>query len=571
MTLISAHRCGAGAEHALENTREAIVLATRLDAEFVEFDVQRTADGVFVLFHDDHIEIDGKNRRLDALTVEQLAAATPQFVRYDEALQILAAAGKRAHIDLKFVSPDGDYDVPSSTYEVEATAIAIDTIGPDAMIITSLEDRTVRAIRRWIEPVYPDLLVGLSLGRDMSGRRAGERLRTRYAELFPRTRIKDCDANLVVANKTLARLTLARFAAKRALPLLVWTVDEPDELRRWIRDPRTWLVTTNYPRRALEIRDAADGRGRITRRAALRLSSVGWRRGGPRRIGGRAAVVGVSQRGTVAIERPTAIGGEHREEQGEAHQRPAKAERKPEFRGIRHQRSEVSEADGHPAAEHAQTHEGQSHAGRGVEGPTRRHQRNPGQEHDPGDRGIGEFIGREAVSGTQEVDGEIPPGPGQHPGADGHEAERDLCAVRHAGSVGKRVVTIAMPATTKAVYLTATARGNSGRECSRSAISAASSRARCAARSAAICAMASAARVARSCVMARVLPAESGLAQKRGRPHSPVAQSVCAPSSPFERATSVRRVTTTSTSPRLRPFCSAVTTARRPPVASSGE
>ncbi|MDO9356099.1 MAG: glycerophosphodiester phosphodiesterase [Solirubrobacteraceae bacterium] len=255
MSLISAHRCGAQADRTLENTREALELAVRLEVEYVEFDVQRCIDGTFVLYHDDHVEIDGTGRRLDTLTFEALSGATSQLVRYDEALRILADGGKRAHIDLKFVSPDGVYADPAATYEVEATALALDTMGAGAFIITSLEDRTVFAIRRWAKDAYPDLLVGLSLGRDMTGRRRSELWRTRYNELFPRTRIKACDANLVVANKTLARLTLAGFAKRERLPLLVWTVDEAPELGRWIDDPRTWMVTTNFPGLAAQLRE----------------------------------------------------------------------------------------------------------------------------------------------------------------------------------------------------------------------------------------------------------------------------------------------------------------------------
>ncbi len=265
MTLLSAHRCGAETDRTLENTREAIELATYLGAEFIEFDVQRCADGVFVLFHDDHVEIDGELVRLADLPFARLAEATHQFIRYDDALAILAARGKHAHIDLKFVSPDELYADPSSTYEVVAARLAVEIMGADQIIITSLEDASVRAIRAWARERYPHLLVGLSLGRDLTGRRRQEVIHTRLRELFPRTRIRESGANLVVANKQLARWTLARFAAKRRLPLLVWTVDNPKELERWIRDPRTWLVTTNYPARALRIREE-----RRSRRPGLR-------------------------------------------------------------------------------------------------------------------------------------------------------------------------------------------------------------------------------------------------------------------------------------------------------------
>ena len=61
-------------------------------------------------------------------------------------------------------------------------------------------------------------------------------------------------ANLVVAHKLVARLTLKAYARKHGLPLLVWTVDRPEELELWMNDPDVWMVTTNYPERAFAAR-----------------------------------------------------------------------------------------------------------------------------------------------------------------------------------------------------------------------------------------------------------------------------------------------------------------------------
>ena len=57
-----------------------------------------------------------------------------------------------------------------------------------------------------------------------------------------------------MANHWLALASLARFARRAGLPLVVWTVDHPVLLRYWMRPGRAWLVTTNRPERALAIR-----------------------------------------------------------------------------------------------------------------------------------------------------------------------------------------------------------------------------------------------------------------------------------------------------------------------------
>jgi glycerophosphoryl diester phosphodiesterase len=137
---------------------------------------------------------------------------------------------------------------------VELVEHVLSIMGPQNVLVTTLEDESVRAIRAWSRMNCPDLLVGLSLGRDGAGLGNRELLATRLGELFPARRIEACDANLVACHKTIAKLRGAAWAARRGLPILVWTVDDPGELRTWLLDGRAWMITTNYPREAAELR-----------------------------------------------------------------------------------------------------------------------------------------------------------------------------------------------------------------------------------------------------------------------------------------------------------------------------
>lgn len=239
--LVSAHRCGAGRERSLENTQRAVDRALDIDAEYVEFDVQRCGDGTLVLHHDDSVRINGQRLRLETLTyAEAKRADGDQLLRYERVLQQLQYR-KRAHIDLKFTSPADRYARPETTYEVAAVKAAIDALGVENLIVTSMEDCSVKAIRQWAcAHGYPHLLVGLSLG----------------SEFFPASRYRACGANLVVANHRLARLSAARFARRANLPLLVWTVDDRLSLRYWLKPGRAWMLTTNHPVTALDMRAA---------------------------------------------------------------------------------------------------------------------------------------------------------------------------------------------------------------------------------------------------------------------------------------------------------------------------
>lgn len=253
--MISAHRCGAGQRIDLENTRTALSCALDLDVEFIEFDVQRCADGICVLCHDDVILIGDELRPLASTPFVAFAAHANQYLCYDEVLTALAKAGKRAHIDLKFTSPLEAYADPETTYEVQAVRQAVEIMGASQIIVTSLDDRSVRAVRDWARKTGVDLLVGLSIGRSLTGLTPLRAARQVLSEVFPARRYRRADANLVVAQWRLARLSSARFARRRRLPLLVWTVDDPAELRYWLKPGRAWLVTTNEPSRALHLRE----------------------------------------------------------------------------------------------------------------------------------------------------------------------------------------------------------------------------------------------------------------------------------------------------------------------------
>lgn len=254
--LVSAHRCGAGTDRTRENSRAALDEAVGLGVEYVEFDVQRLACGSLVLLHDDEVEVAGRRVPLDRLTLAELRRIHPDVLGYDEVLRALAGRA-RAHVDLKFTSPPAAYAVPSATHEVAAARRAVELLGADAVVVTTLEDDSVRAVRDWADAEGLDLLVGLSLGRSVRGLPVVRQVRTRWSELRPHLRLTGSRANLVVAKHTLARLGVAAYARRRGLPLLVWTVDTERSLRYWMRPGRAWLVTSNEPALALRVRDRA--------------------------------------------------------------------------------------------------------------------------------------------------------------------------------------------------------------------------------------------------------------------------------------------------------------------------
>jgi glycerophosphoryl diester phosphodiesterase len=240
MALVSAHRGGTGSDRSAQNTLAAFEAAIAMGCDYVEFDVRLTSDGRAVIFHDDELESEAGVRSIARHRFDDFTDVP--LVDLDAVLTLIRGRVK-AHVDLKV---RGD--------EVALVEQIVDTLGTDHVIITTAEDSSVRQVRRWAREHAPDLLVGLSSSaRSASGNWFVRKL-VQVESAFPRLRVRLSGANLVVAHKLVARLTLKAYARRRGLPLLVWTVDEPHELARWMNDPEVWLVATNYPERAFAAR-----------------------------------------------------------------------------------------------------------------------------------------------------------------------------------------------------------------------------------------------------------------------------------------------------------------------------
>lgn len=225
--LISAHRCGAGDDPEAENTLHALAASLELGVDYVEFDVRRRSDGSLVIQHD-HDE----------------AADVPTYE------QMLRAIGDKAgaHIDLKFGTPDG-------SVEVDAIRLAHMVMsGP--IIATSGRRTTCRALREWrdAEGISVDeIRIGYSIGSGVRGLKWRQKYRHIRGELFPVERVAFSKADVLVAQHVLAAATLRRLARRLDMQLLVWTVDDAPLLRWWTTPGMAWMITTNYPARALAI------------------------------------------------------------------------------------------------------------------------------------------------------------------------------------------------------------------------------------------------------------------------------------------------------------------------------
>ena len=238
---VSAHR--GGTEHAAPATWEAYEDALASGAEYVECDVRRTADGVFVVHHDPRVGHTGPP--LSTLTHAELNARAGYPVPVVDEVMELIAGKLVAHLDLK-----------ETGHERELIGRAVALLGADGCVATTLEDRSVAAITA----AHPRVRTALSLGRDGHGLGRRRLVATRISELLPMRRVRACGAHGVAVHQRLARATVLREAARNRLFTMVWTVNEDTALRGFLDDPRVDVLITDRPRRAVELRGLTDAR-----------------------------------------------------------------------------------------------------------------------------------------------------------------------------------------------------------------------------------------------------------------------------------------------------------------------
>ncbi|MGH3870705.1 MAG: glycerophosphodiester phosphodiesterase [Pseudonocardiaceae bacterium] len=234
---ISAHR--GGSEDALAGTLAAYQSAAGTGAEYVEFDIRRTSDDVYVVYHEDRANHVGP--LLSELTYDELCREVGYSApKVAEVMKIIACTAI-GHLDLKQVGR-----------EREVIEMALDIFGQGNFVATTLEDVSVAAIKH----DFPYVRTALSLGRDMAGKGHLLTARTRMSELLPLSRIRNCGADWVAVNHKLAKLGVLRLCKANDIGVMVWTVNDDKRIKRLLADDRVDVLITDHPRRAVGIRSA---------------------------------------------------------------------------------------------------------------------------------------------------------------------------------------------------------------------------------------------------------------------------------------------------------------------------
>lgn len=231
--LVIAHR--GASSYALENTMEAFELAIELGSDFIEFDVRKTIDDVLVIHHDPEIKTSGQTIMLNDINYAQLLALAPYPVPTLE--NVLIAFKKRVKFDI---------ELKEGGYEVFFLDFVLEQLKRNEFIITSFYDETISTIKKQSPKIKAGLILGMDKPRNL--------VATRYTELFPWNRLKKCGADFAAPHYKLLNPLFMQTAARKHFPIFAWTVDEPEVIKKLIRQKVQGIIT-NKPDLAVTIRD----------------------------------------------------------------------------------------------------------------------------------------------------------------------------------------------------------------------------------------------------------------------------------------------------------------------------
>lgn len=209
--LVYGHR-GASA-HALENTMTAFARAHADGADGIELDVRLTADGELAVFHDDDLErIAGRPGRVEEMRWRELAAVElPGGERIPRLDEVLGETGALlVNVEIK---PPGWRRLRAVVTRVAACVARAGA--HERVLVSSFDVAAVAVVRR-----ATDLRCGLLF-------HARQRRPLRRAWLAPVIRPHALHPERVLVD----RASLDGWRA-HGYAVNVWTVDDPDEVRR---------------------------------------------------------------------------------------------------------------------------------------------------------------------------------------------------------------------------------------------------------------------------------------------------------------------------------------------------
>jgi glycerophosphoryl diester phosphodiesterase len=228
--LIIAHR--GAPSYAKENTINSFKKAMALGADMIEFDVRRTKDNVFIVYHDGFIQ----GKPINEWTYKEIRKiARDQGFDLPTVEEVLKWSKGRIKLDV---------ELKEEGYEKGIVELLSKYFKEDQFVITSFNDSSLKSIKDH----YPDIKVGLLLGKFRAP------LLTRISEFFSTKRHQKAKADFLVAHWKLLRFGFLERAQRSRKPVFVWTVNDEEMMWKLLNDRRVYAIITDKPDLAVSLR-----------------------------------------------------------------------------------------------------------------------------------------------------------------------------------------------------------------------------------------------------------------------------------------------------------------------------
>lgn len=208
-TAVIAHR-GASGLVGHENTLEAFEAAIRIGADYVEFDVRKTADGWLVVFHDSKIE----DVSIAQITYGRLCEIT---ARLGYTVPLLKDVLKLCQGKIKL-----DIELKEVGYERAVVDMVKSRFGYDDFVMKSFSDAAITHIKKYDKNIKTGLLVG----------RKHIPIKTWADEVFPMRRLTACHADFIAPHYALCSRAYVNYMHRHGFRVFVWTVNSPKGIKR---------------------------------------------------------------------------------------------------------------------------------------------------------------------------------------------------------------------------------------------------------------------------------------------------------------------------------------------------
>jgi glycerophosphoryl diester phosphodiesterase len=230
-----------------ENTLRAFRAAVAHGVDLVEFDVLDLPRGPLVLAHSDRLEEvshGGATGSVRTHSLAELREVAPELPTLDDALGFFAdeAPDTGIHVDLKLRTRLDEVCDALARYGVEERTVV------SSFHVPSLHEVARRAPSVRLGLTFPEDRLGVSqrpLLQPLVGRGLVA-VRTVVPRLLPRMIRRAGVTTLMLQHRLATRSAVARVRAM-GVSVLVWTVDEPEELHRVVATGVDGVIT-NDPR-----------------------------------------------------------------------------------------------------------------------------------------------------------------------------------------------------------------------------------------------------------------------------------------------------------------------------------